>query len=232
MAGRPLRLNLRRSARAQHLRLNVTTRKGVEVVVPRWATARDVEALLEEAEPWLAEQADVHGVWDGPRRRTWTTGSQMSLLGDLVTLQLEPLAPGRQRAQADLGDGRLVLGLPAPELLDARPAVERWLRRYAGQELRRRTDHWADVVGLRPNRVIVGERTSRWGSCSARGTLSFCYRLVMAPPEVVDGVVVHELCHLAHMNHGPRFRALVARHYPDHDLAMDWLRRHGHTLEV
>ncbi len=230
--GRPLKLQLRRSGRARRLTVHVGARRGVEVVMPRWATLVDVEELLTASEEWLAAQADTYGVWNGPRRRSWADGDLLPLLGDELVLELALLEPGRQRPRSELRPGVLRLELPAPELLDPRPALERWLRGFAGRELRRRTDHWAEVTGLYPNKVIVGERTSRWGSCSSRGTISLCYRLVLAPPPVVDAVVIHELCHLVHANHGRRFHALVGRFCPDHDEWMDWLREAGHTLEI
>ena len=129
-------------------------------------------------------------------------------------------------------DDRLHLELPPADLLDPRPALERWLRTFARRHLRERTAVLADRTGLVPQRIMVGERTSRWGSCSRQGTVSFCYRLVMAPPAVVDAVVIHELCHLAHLDHGPRFHALVAELCPDHDAHMAWLRQHGGELEL
>jgi predicted metal-dependent hydrolase len=76
---------------------------------------------------------------------------------------------------------------------------------------------------------IRGQRT-RWGSCSPRGTLSFNWRLALAPPSVLDYVVVHELCHLREANHSPRFWALVAERRPDWRAERDWLRRHGEEL--
>ena len=230
--GRPLRMTVRRSARARHLRLNVSTRRGVVAVLPNGASRAELTAMVHEAADWLAAQADRHGVWDGPRRREWRDRDVLTLLGEPITLVITPLAAGRRRPRATLTDGQLRLDLPAADLLDPRPALERWLRRFAGRELRRRTALWSERTGLAPQRVIVGERTSRWGSCSSRGTLSFCYRLVLAPAEVVDAVVVHELCHLRHRNHGPRFKALVRAEYPDHDRQMDWLAAHGHELEV
>ncbi|MEZ4388199.1 MAG: SprT family zinc-dependent metalloprotease [Candidatus Krumholzibacteriia bacterium] len=230
--GRPLRLSLRRSGKARRLTVHVGVRRGVEVVMPRWATLRDVDDLLNQSEAWLATQADTYGVWDGPRRRSWTDGDLVPLLGDELVLELALLEAGRQRPRAILRPGVLRLELPAPDLLDPRPALERWLRGFAGRELRRRTEDWAARTGLYPARVIVGDRTSRWGSCSSRGTVSLCYRLVMAPPEVVDAVVIHELCHLVHPNHGRRFHALVRRFCPDHDDWMDWLSEAGHTLEI
>jgi predicted metal-dependent hydrolase len=232
VAGRPLRLQVRRSARARYLRLLVSARRGAEVVMPRWATRRDVDEMLKEAESWLVEQVERHRVWDGPRRRAWTTGSELSLLGVPRRVELAPLPPDRRRARVTLSDHELLLELPPHELLDPRVAVERWLRSFAGRELRRRTALWSERTGLFPARVMVGERTSRWGSCSARGTLSYCYRIVMAPSAVVDAVVVHELCHLRYMDHGPRFHALVRSILPDHDERMDWLGQHGHELEV
>ena len=230
--GRPLRLSLRRSVRARHLRVTVSERLGVEVVMPRWATRRDVDRVLDEAEDWVAEQATRHAVWDGPRRRAWASGSELTLLGRSLRLALGPLPPGKSRARVTVTDDALRMDLTPVEILDPRPALERWLRREAGDHLRERTQALAERTALVPQRVIVGERTSRWGSCSTRGTISYCYRLVMAPPEVVDAVVIHELAHLPHPNHGPRWRALVHRHCPDHDKQMAWLQEHGGTLQL
>ncbi len=230
--GRPLRLLLRRSGRARHLRLVVSRRRGAEVVMPRWATRRDVVALLDSAGDWLAAQVTEHGVWDGPRVRSWATGCELPLLGRARALELQALAAGRVRRRISLGDDRLLMQLPPAELLDPRPVLARWLRGFATPHLSERTRLLAAEVGLRPRRILVGERTSRWGSCSARGTISYCYRLVMAAPAVVDAVVVHELCHLAHLDHGPRWRERVRRHCPDHDRHMAWLREHGSELEL
>jgi predicted metal-dependent hydrolase len=230
--GRPLRLRLRRSTRARNLHVLVSARDGVEVVVPRRATLRDVDALLAEKARWIARQADHYQVWNGPRRRSWATGSELPVLGVARRLVVAPLPEGRIRPRAELGEQELRLELPGAEVLDPRPALERWLRRFAAGHLRERTAALAAATGLRPRRVMVGERRSRWGSCSHRGTISYCYRLVMAPTGVVDAVVTHELCHLRHPNHGRRFYALVRRHCPDHDRQMDWLRRHGGELEL
>src|SRR5947209_4978659 len=77
------------------------------------------------------------------------------------------------------------------------------------------------------SRIRIGDPRSRWGSCSTRGTLSFSWRLVMAPSWVADYVVVHELCHLRQMNHSRRFWQLVDEAYPSRRAAQAWLKRHG-----
>jgi predicted metal-dependent hydrolase len=232
LAGRRLRYLVRRSPRARRLSVSVSRRKGLEVVLPRGATRADLEKFFTEAATWLALQVERHGVWDGPVRRSYATGSTLRVLGQDVRLVLSVLPLGRVRPTSEFNGDILHLALPAPEILDPRPALERWLRRFAADHLRRRADDLAERTGLRPSRVVVGDRVTRWGSCSRTGTISFCYRLVMAAPAVVDAVVVHELCHLRHHDHGPRFQRLVNLLCPDHDPQMAWLREHGEELDL
>jgi predicted metal-dependent hydrolase len=232
LQGRPLRLQIRRSRRARHLRLLVSRRKGAEVVMPAWATRRDIDQLLDRSAEWLAAQVSKQDVWDGPRRPGWRNGSLLPLLGRNRRLEFQVHSTGRAGGRVLVQDDRLCMDVRPSEIHDPRPALERWMRRFAGRYLRERTADLADVVGLWPRRLMVGERTSRWGSCSARGTVSYCFRLVMARPEIIDAVVIHELCHLAHLDHGPSWKTLVERHCPDHDRHMDWLRKHSAELEL
>ena len=88
----------------------------------------------------------------------------------------------------------------------------------------------AERIGVAYTRIRIGGQRTRWGSCSSRGTLSFNWRLVLAPPEVLDYVVVHELCHLRVPNHSRRFWALVEHHRPSWRRQRDWLRDHGPEL--
>jgi predicted metal-dependent hydrolase len=88
----------------------------------------------------------------------------------------------------------------------------------------------AERIGVAHQRIRIGGQRTLWGSCSARGTLSFNWRLVLAPLEVLDYVVVHELCHLRVPDHSTRFWALVERHRPHWRHQRDWLRRHGPEL--
>jgi predicted metal-dependent hydrolase len=88
----------------------------------------------------------------------------------------------------------------------------------------------AERIGVTYTRIRIGGQRTLWGSCSARGTLSFNWRLVLAPPEVLDYVVVHELCHRRVPNHSRQFWALVERHRPDWRRQRDWLREHGPEL--
>lgn len=95
---------------------------------------------------------------------------------------------------------------------------------------RKRASHYAPLVGVNFGRISVRCQKTRWGSCSAQGNLSFNAALLMAPPEVLDSVVVHELCHLLEMNHSDRFYAEVTRVMPDYPQNHRWLKDHGQAL--
>lgn len=229
--GRPVRYRLRRSRRARRINFHVTRQKGLEVVLPwRWAL-RDVGEAMSSHAAWIDRAVDTVGVRNGPVRRDLIDGVEIPVLGVPRRLRLGPLPKGRVRARVTLEPECLRAELPPADLLDPRPVLRRWLRRQARAHLEARVAHFADRHGFDPRKVIVGERRSRWGSCSTSGTLSFCERLFLAPPEVIDAVVCHELAHLHHMNHGPRFRSLVRHLCPDHDRHMQWLRDHHDELE-
>jgi hypothetical protein len=116
----------------------------------------------------------------------------------------------------------------APEHVARR--VKDHLVRLARAELGRRARLYAQEIGRPITRVGVRDTKSRWGSCSAKGALSFSWRLVLAPEPVVDYVVAHEVAHLAEMNHGPRFWRLVRTLTPDCATQRAWLKRHRSGL--
>ena len=94
----------------------------------------------------------------------------------------------------------------------------------------KRAAYFQQFTGGAYNRITIRDQKTRWGSCSAKGTLSFNWRLMLAPPAILDYVVVHELCHLTHMNHSAAFWQAVAEVYPDYHTARKWLKDHGHEL--
>ena len=106
-----------------------------------------------------------------------------------------------------------------------------WLKRQAHLDLKTRVAAPCQAPrSRRRSASIVRDQTTRWGSCSTSGALSFSWRLVLAPPFVLDYLAAHEVAHLGHMNHGPRFWALVERTMPRHEEARSWLRKHGASL--
>ncbi|MBQ0026280.1 MAG: M48 family metallopeptidase [Lachnospiraceae bacterium] len=104
------------------------------------------------------------------------------------------------------------------------------LTKKAKKYIPERVAYYAPLVGVSYGRIAIRHQRSRWGSCSAAGNLNFNCLLMLAPPEVIDSVVVHELCHLKVMNHSKKFYDEVLRVMPEYRTAHKWLRLHGREL--
>ena len=117
---------------------------------------------------------------------------------------------------------------PRAEILSEQELAS--LRRSAKQWIPQRAAYFAPLVGVSYGDITIRCQKTKWGSCSSKGNLNFNLLLMLAPPEVVDYVVVHELCHRLEMNHSPRFWANVARVLPDYAQRRKWLREHGGAL--
>ena len=115
-------------------------------------------------------------------------------------------------------------------VLDPPSLTERQGRRLAGELVRKTIAAEAPRVGVRCRRISIRDTRSRFGSCSSNGSLSFSWRLALAPRRILDYVVVHELCHLVHLDHSRRFWSLVERVRPDFREQRDWLSDHGWEL--
>ena len=105
-------------------------------------------------------------------------------------------------------------------------------RQAARNMFTQRVVHYHELTGGNYTSITIRDQKSRWGSCSSRGTLSFNYRLIFAPIKILDYVVVHELCHLTHMNHSKDFWNMVASVMPEYKTYQKWLREHGQELTL
>lgn len=217
--GRDVEVGIRRSTRARRILLHVGAYDGkVELVLPRGVPARDGIAFAQSQTEWLVDQMSRVG-----DASPFTDGAAFPLLGETVAIRLDPSLS----AVPCLDDGVLWVG-GRSDTLPGR--VRRWIRNRALEEIQPRARDMGRQVGRSPSRVAVRDTRSRWGSCTRDGSLSFSWRLVMAPEYVLDYVVAHEVAHLRHLDHSDRFWALVANICPDHKTARAWLRRNGPDL--
>lgn len=232
LKGRPLKYRVRRHPRARHQKVTISRDQGVMVTIPSGSSMAGIDDFFKKWEDWLEEKINDDGVWDGPVVREFASGSSILLGGVPHLLAISVLPAHLKRSRISVCGSVLNMELPTEEVLQPLPALQRYLKKEAKAIFVDRVEHWSQITGLVPSRVIVGERTSRWGSCSSRGTLSFCYRLIMAPPEVLDAIVIHELCHLRHPNHGKRFWALVKSYNPGYDDVRKWLKENAGEIQL
>lgn len=228
--GREVRFVLRRVRRRRHVHLAVDDDGLVEIRAPVRFPVGEAAALILEHRDWVLD-ALARAEQRRRRRLRLEDGASLPLLDERLRLtlpargQLElwpaPVATPARSLRAWAGtvwrDGdRLLVDSTAPGEAGVRELLERWYRREAGARLVARLEALADEIGVRPERVTIRGQRTRWGSCSSRGTISLNWRLLLVPARLADYVLVHELCHLRHMDHSRRFWALVARTVPDH----------------
>lgn len=120
-----------------------------------------------------------------------------------------------------------------PELTDTQRALlEKRYKKNASEYFPLRVQHFEKIMGVHHKKIAIRDQKTRWGSCSTSGTLSFNWRLIMAPPEVLDYVVVHELAHFTHMDHSKAFWSTVESVMPDYEKPRKWLNDHGQELRI
>ena len=209
---------IRRSERARRVRVTVDATKGVEVVLPRRAPERDADAAVQELGPWIQRRvAEMQRAQQAVAER----GDTVPYLGEQLRVRPEP---GRTRVHRRGGE------LLAPVGGNRTPALERWYRRAARDEIEPRLARACALTGNSCGPLSIRGQRTRWASCSRSGAMSFNWRLLLAPAPVLDYVIWHEVCHLEIMDHSPPFWALLARRCPDYREHQRWLRRHGQTL--
>jgi hypothetical protein len=219
LPGGPARVEWRRSQRARRVSLRIDPRGGAVVITlpPRAGRTAGVALLMDHA-TWVAERLAAL-----PGALPFADGALVPLHG--IDHRIRHLPDRRGGVWVQCGE-ILVTGDAA--FLPRR--VADFFRAEARRRMLTLVASKAEAARLRPGRVTVKDTRSRWGSCAANRNLAFSWRLVMAPPFVQDYVVAHEVAHLRHMNHGPRFWALVAELTPHRMEAVAWLRAHGPRL--
>ncbi|WP_147162159.1 M48 family metallopeptidase [Pararhodospirillum oryzae] len=217
--GRSIPLRFRTSPRSRRLSLRLdSTGDGLIVVAPPHVPESVLHDFVLGKGEWVALQLRTL-----PQRVPFADGAVIPILGVPHTVRHLPEA--RRGVWAEEG----VLGVSGEAAHVARRLTD-WLRQRARDHLVERVRVYANRLGVSPTGVTLRDTRTRWGSCAACGRLSFSWRLILAPPAVVDYVSAHEVAHLVEFNHSPRFWSLVADLVGECDAARHWLKVEGLTL--
>lgn len=162
--------------------------------------------------------------------RKYTDGELFMYLGREYPLQLD-IDQEYGLIEIILAEGRFLVKTPAGDKGIIKSSLEAWYRHVAAGYIKGRLDHYQSLLHVSPSRIAIRNQKTRWGSCSNKGSLNFNWRLMMAPAEVVDYVVVHELCHLVHPNHSKNFWNQVSAVLPDYRVRKDWLKKNSARLD-
>lgn len=195
----------------------------IQVRCPPGVPLKNVDSLLVREKSWLNNRlVDIRS--KNRHRQTLGEGAALPFLGDKLTLRLGAWGRGTIfRCGDDLWITRINTENTDMNLCIRRP-LERWYLRSALAYFPSRLDHWSKKMGVSFNHLRIRNQKTRWGSCSSRGNINLNWRLMWAMPQVVDYVIVHELCHRIHMNHSTAFWSSVKQFIPDWEVYREYLK--------
>lgn len=224
IGGESIRVAVKVSSRAKSYRLSVPNSAAPLLTVPKFGRWGEAKAFLDRHTPWLAERLETSA-----KPVAFVRGAVIPLRG--VYHRIVPT--GRVRGVVEVGEheGEMALLVPGEAEHRARRLTD-WLKTEAARDLDKRCKVHAANLGVTVKSVSMRSQATRWGSCSSTGKLNFNWRLVLAPPFVLDYVAAHEVAHLLEMNHSQDFWDVVTRTLPTMERGREWLRVHGRELMV
>ncbi|AEI01531.1 hypothetical protein OCA5_c03810 [Afipia carboxidovorans OM5] len=217
-----VQLRRHRRARRYTLRIHPSRREAILTMPPR-GNLSDAREFAERHGAWIA--ARLGGL---PKAVPFAAGTLLPLRH--VSHKIVHRAGERGTVWAETRDSGEKILCVAGGVEHVERRVLDFLKREARRELTRVSNHYAEMLGVKVTRISIRDQSSRWGSCTSAGALSFSWRLILAPPYVLDYLAAHEVAHLVEMNHSPRFWRVVGRICPHTERAKKWLDVHGNNL--
>jgi predicted metal-dependent hydrolase len=219
--GATYRVALRRHRQARRYTLRVqAANRAIVLTIPARGSIREAKAFAQRNGAWIA--ARLRRL---PQAIPFADGVEVPLRGVMHRIVHRPRVRGTVWSEAE---GPLLC--VAGDAAHAGRRIRDFFKREAKRELDAASRRYAAALGVAVKRVSVRDQTSRWGSCTAGGVLSYSWRLILAPTYVLDYLAAHEVAHLIEMNHSVRFWRLVARICPEWERAKAWLTAHGNAL--
>lgn len=206
----------------------------VTVVVPASLSENQIVELLIQKKSWIQKKLYFNDhVRTHHIPKEYLSGEFFSYLGAKYCLEV---LQGDSDQITVTGEKLIVQvrdDLPAQETSNAvYRQLSFWYLKHARHYLLEETQNYAQTLGFHPEHIGVKSYKRRWGSCSSRGVINYNWKIIMAPRSIVDYIIIHELCHLQHLNHSKSYWNLVERVMPDYRERKDWLKVHGFQLEL
>lgn len=199
----------------------------LEIIAPLYCSDQDVEAAILRKERWIHRQfAKLEALAANPVNTEIAEGISVLYLGDRYKLRIF----SGIKARILLAEEELLIELPAASNKTPEELLRKWYIDAAKRLLTEKTLFWSTKIGVAVNKLSLRDQKTRWGSCSPNGNINYNWRIIMAPPPIVDYLIVHELCHLRFPNHSAAYWNFVASFLPDYKNRRNWLKVNGNLL--
>jgi hypothetical protein len=226
MDGFDFQVEVKRTSRKKSASISLQ-RDSVRISVPRFISDTTIRELIDKRTPWIKKKLTEYSLRKAIKPKEYVSGEMFPYLGRNYQLAV---IDGTNNSVKLIG-GCLVTTIDrnksnnknSPKIL-----LENWYKIKAEKKLSEKTDYFSKLIGVYPKSLIVKNYKSRWGSCSINGNLSYNWRIILAPNNIVDYVVVHELCHLLEHNHSKRYWQHVENYFPEWRNSRNWLRQNNY----
>ncbi|MFW5961645.1 MAG: M48 family metallopeptidase [bacterium] len=205
---------------------------------PKRASNRQIKSLLVKKEDWiLKKMSELAEIKAPPAAKEFVSGDKFLYLGKEYVLKLTAEA-NLKEFKVELKEDNLLVYYPLnlkdkKERKDeVRDKLIRWYRSRAKIKINELINNYKRELEVEPNKIVIKKQKKRWGSCSSKKNLNFNWKIIMAPPAVIEYLVVHELVHLIHPNHSKDFWQTAAELIPDYEEQKEWLRINGRRLTI
>ena len=233
IGGKELKYILKRSSR-KTIGIAIEKNGSVKVISPTKVSENYINQLLQQKSDWIVKKLKEFETrtFKIKKSKEFEEGESFSYLGKEYKLKLFNSST-LKKPVVRLNGENLIIAFPNRiEAEKLREALKQWYVVQFKLIIAERVKHYSSIIGVIPKKITIREQKTRWGSCSARGNINLNWKLIMASLEVLDYVVIHELCHMREMNHSKEFWKLVEGVFPQYKKCRAWLKENGDALSI
>ena len=212
-------------SRRKSMSISIDNDMNIKVKAPYWVTNKDIEEFVFKNKKWI--QNKLAHIRNKPKlvSHSFSNGDKYLFLGKEYSLRF---SLGNEFVLTKEGE----LLIPTLFSNDPKSIIIEWYKKQSEKIIKERCAFIAQSTGIKPNKIKINNAKTRWGSCSRTGNLNFTWKLIMAPPFVVDYVVLHELAHLIYHNHSKNYWGIVKKFIPNYKEAEEWLKKNQRYIEI
>lgn len=214
------------------LEIGIEPPDNIKVVAPKAATEEDILRVVKSKAKWIVQKLfEFKDVEHRRREKEYVNGESFMYLGRNYSLQIivnDEIA----KPQTKLYQGKFYIETSTKEQDKLKQSMEEWYRQKTLEKVTEKIAYYETYFDVKPKSIKVKEQKKRWASCTSTRDLLFNWRCAMAPANVLDYIVVHEMCHMIHLNHSKEFWDLVERVMPDYRDRKEWLKNYGIRMDL
>ena len=228
LSGTDINIDIHRSLKLKSISIKID-KDSIKLNVPFFLSNKKIDELLKKKLNWITKQLHLQSNTHPLIKKIYLNGEIFKYLGKSYKLQIIKGTKYTIRIENDL---LIVVVKHIEDTLKIKGIIKKWLHEKSASYFKENTFYYSKKNNLNVNSVKVREYKARWGSCSINADISFNWRLIMAPPHIIEYVIIHELMHIKEHNHSSRFWDLVKSQYPNIKDAKQWLIYNAHTLNI